>query len=150
KMLREATKDKWPQTVAMTVLGGFLAAGVGLLGNWHSHRLQARRKKQEDNEFVVNILRAIRRELETLAAIYEGGMGKELAESEPTKPLRARFAFSQSYFTVFEANAVHLGKIDGPTSSRIIKVYAMLKSMVENFRINNSYLDTLASLVAEN
>jgi hypothetical protein len=53
---------------------------------------------------------------------------------------------TQDWFTVFTANAVHLGKVPSDISVRIISIYALLKGLIEEFRINNEGLDKFAEL----
>lgn len=104
------------------------------------------RQTEDDDRFRNNVLRAIRYELEALHELYANGIGRDLANTPDGKCLRTKFAFTQDFFTVFEANAAHLGRISANTSKRIVKVYALLKAMVENLRINNLYIEELAKL----
>ena len=107
------------------------------------------RQIADENAFRRNVLRAIRFELDALGELYDNAIGKDLANVPDGTPLRTRFAFSQNFFSVFEANAVHLGRIDAIKSKHIVKTYALLKSLVENFRINNEYLDQYEALTSE-
>ena len=147
-LLRGIKEDKWfkKENFASTVLGGALAMAAGLAASLCAQWLKARHEKRKEAEFASNVLRAIRRELEALGDIYKKAIGGELAQAVPGRILRTRFAFSQNYLTVFEANAIHVGRLDGPISRRIITVYVLLKSLVEDLRVNNSYLDMLDSV----
>jgi hypothetical protein len=106
------------------------------------------REKQADDEFTRNVLRAIRRELEALAAIYDKGMGARLTNTPIGQPLDARLAITQDWFTVFSANAVNLGKVDGAACKQIVLVYALLKGLIEEYRINNELLAKIDEAVA--
>ncbi len=140
RLLREAAKDKWPENFAFTILGGGLAVAAGILQSWYSHRKQTHQKKQEDAEFAANVLRAIRPELEALSEIYDKGIGGQLKLLVPGQIFEVRLGLTQDWFTVFNTNAVHIGKIEGEVSRRIVAIYAMLKGLIEEFRINNDYL----------
>jgi hypothetical protein len=98
------------------------------------------REAQSSHEFENNILRAIRRELEALSNIYDNGIGAKLAAIGEGQTFPFRLGLTQEWFTVFNANATHLGKIDGCLSQRIITVYALLKALIEEYRINNEYV----------
>jgi hypothetical protein len=149
--LKSAAEDKWfkKENFASTLLGGALAITGGLVATWWAHKLQARRKQIEDAEFSNNVLRAIRRELEALQEIYDKGIGKALKKVPEGKPFLLWLGLTQEWFTVFNSNAVHLGKIEGEISRQIITVYARVKGLIEEFRINNEYLKQLNEVVAE-
>ena len=142
-LLREATKDKWLETWLFTVLGGILAAGAGILQSWHSHRQATRQRNLDDKEFADNILRAIRRELESLQSIYNKGIGARLEQLPGGQFFPYRLGLTQEWFTVFNSNAIHLGRIEGETSRRIVAVYITMKWLIEEYRINNDYLSRL-------
>ncbi len=106
--------------------------------------VEGRRKDRETqtrNEFANNVLRAIRCELEALDDLYYAGIGADLTKTAEGSPLKVRFALDEDFFTVFNSNAVHLGKIDSRIAKEIVKVYALVKGQVENLRINNILLD---------
>ena len=48
---------------------------------------------------------------------------------------------SEDFYTVYRANAVHLGKLEPRIAKQIVKVYVLVKAHVENLRINNRMLD---------
>lgn len=133
-------------------LSTLVGAVIALLGSYwattRSHKLQVDRQKQQDAEFVRRLEACIDTELDFLGQVYAQGIGKDLAGVGPNEPLRVRLALTERWFTVFEANANHLGKLHEDTSQRIIRIYGLLKSMLEYFRINNLLLDHLDALEA--
>ena len=147
-MLRETTQDRWFKKDAFmsVVLGGLLATVGGIGASWYSHHLESRRNRKEDEEFKSNVLRAIRWELEAAGKIYDNGIGKYLKELPDGQMFEMRLGLTQDWFTVFNANAVHLGKIDGEISRRLVGIYAMMKGLIEEFRINNEYLTQRANV----
>ena len=60
-----------------------------------------------------------------------------------------RLGLTQDWFTVFDSNAVHLGRIEGEVSRQIVTVYARLKQVIEEYRINNEYIKELAESTTE-
>jgi hypothetical protein len=112
-------------------------------------RLEEKRKdhqQEETNKFNRNVLAAIRRELEALGQIYDQGIGKFLKETPAGGRLQEQLRISQDWFTVFTANAVHLGRLDADLSRMIVSTYALLKAVVEEYKINNEILDRLAEI----
>lgn len=107
------------------------------------------REKEDHDRFANNVLLAIRRELEILSDIHGKGIGMDLRSVPDGEVLNVRFAFSQDYFTVFESNAVHLGKVPADAAKRIIKIYAFHRALVAGYRINNIYLETIESIGLE-
>jgi hypothetical protein len=123
-----------------TVLGGALAIAGGLGAVMYAERFQKRRKLEEDEEFRANVLRAIRCELIAIREVYDQGIGAKLKEVPDGQFLHVWLGLTQDWFTVFDANAVHLGRIHGDISRQIISVYTRSKQLIEEFRINNEYL----------
>lgn len=141
-ILRDTTADTWFKKDAFTstVLGGLLAVIGGFAAVWYAHRLQQQHAKQEEEEFKANVLRAIRRELEVMTSVYEQAIGAELRGLSDGQVFETRLALTQDWFTVFSANAVHLGRLDADSSHRIVSIYTRVKQLIEEFRINNDYL----------
>jgi hypothetical protein len=150
-LLKEANSDKWFKKDALfsTLVGAAIAILGGLIATYWAHQLQAAHKKQQDREFADNVLRAIRFELEALMQVYDQGIGAHLNQVPEGQFLKWRLALSEDWFTVFNANAVHLGNIEGDLSRRIVVIHLMIKKVVEEFRINNKYLTELERLSEE-
>ena len=144
KLLREATSSHTSKDVLLLIVGAFLAGFVGFITSFVLHKLEVKQRNKEEQEFKENVLRAIRCELESLSMIYEKGIGSKLKESENLDFFPVRLSLTQEWFTVFNANAVHLGKIEKGVSNRIITTYALNKALIEAFTINNDYLAEMA------
>jgi hypothetical protein len=141
--LRPPIEEKWFKKEALmgTVIGGVIATVTGAFGSFYSHRLRAKHEKQQGEEFSSNVLRAIRRELEVLNQTYERGIGDKLKKVPAGEMFLHRLALTQDWFTIYNANAVHLGKLPADISRQIIATYALVKGLIEEFRINNGYVD---------
>lgn len=122
-----------------TLLGAIIALFGSYWATTYSHRLQVARQEKQDIEFVRNVLKSIEAELDALSEIFNQGIGSKL-KARRGRMFLVRLALSQDYFTVYGANAVHLGKINPETAKAIISLYQTLKQLIENFRINNEYL----------
>lgn len=110
---------------------------------WLSHRLAARHTRQREAQFQVNVVRAIRCELEVMAECYDKSIGQFVKSVPEGQIFPVRFSLTQDWFAVFNANAAHLGRIDAELSRRIIRVYSLLKGLIEDFTINNEGLKML-------
>jgi hypothetical protein len=142
KLLREATASHTLKEAGFLFLGAFISGLVGLVVSLYLHCKEVQQKEKEEQEFRDNILRAIRCELNVLGSIYDQNIGKQLKEHEDKKAdfFGVALSLTQNWFTVFEGNAAHLGKIKSEISSRIIATYALNKGLIEAYRINNEYL----------
>lgn len=142
-LLKAATEDSWfrKDVLGSTVLGAVLAIVSGVAANYFSHRWDAKKAQIEENEFRLNLLRAIRCELEVAGNLFDNGIGKHIQQLKENEILFAKLFLSQDWFVVFNTNAAHFGKLNGDISRRIITVYAMMKELIEYLRINNEYLD---------
>lgn len=144
ELLRQAVHDHTEKDVVMLILGAIIAGLIGYFSSLRIHKLEIIQREKEDLEFRNNVLRAIRSELESLSMIYERGIGAKLKENQNLDIFPIRLSLTQEWFTVFNANAVHLGKIEKQISNRIITTYALNKALIEAFRINNDYLAEMA------
>jgi hypothetical protein len=135
--------------IAMEIIfGGVVAAVAGLLQSWYAHHWEVKAKAQEDADFARNVLSAIRREIEALTLIYDNGVRALLAEVPPKGTFNYRLGLTQNWFLVFEANAGNLGRIDPKIAQSIILLYMNLRHLVEEYRINNGYLDQADQIAA--
>jgi hypothetical protein len=137
RALQDATADKWFKKELF--FSSFLGAAVAVLAGFILHKIEVCQRRREDKEFVRNVLKSIEAELDSLSEIFNQGIGGKL-KAKTGRMFLVRLALSQDYFTVFGANAVHLGKINPETAKAIISLYQTLKALIEAFRINNEYI----------
>jgi hypothetical protein len=141
ELLRQAVRDHTIKDVFLLIFGAIIAGVIGFCASLVMHKLEVRDKKNDDLEFRNNALRAIRWELEALSKIYDAGIGGKLKEFENGEFLPWKLSLTQDWFTVFNANTVHLGKIEAEISRQMITVHALAKALIEEYRINNIYLN---------
>jgi hypothetical protein len=136
-LLKAATSDKWfkKEWFVSTLLGAVVAVATG----WFLHRREVRDRKREDGEFTQKVLKAIEAELDALRDIFNQGIGGQL-KAKTGRMFLIRLALSQDYFTVYRTNAVHLGKMDPEIAKAVITLYQNLRALIEDFRINNEYI----------
>ncbi len=115
----------------------------GVVSFWFALRifLKTKEKERDDSKkFHNRILIAIRSEIKSLDRMHNATLGPILDNLEDQKPLLFWYEISQNYFVVFESNASNLGKIEAKYSTRIIELYSLMKSFVEDFRVNRHYI----------
>jgi predicted outer membrane lipoprotein len=137
KRASDAAESKWPEWL----IGGFLATAGGVIVALFTDWLQRQQKRREDEQFRQNVLRSIRCELAALSSVYDKGIGNHLKALPEGQPFLVKLYLTQDWFSVFDGNAQHFGKLDGEISEKIIVIYCRMKQMIEEFRINNECLD---------
>lgn len=145
KFLANLFHDTWfkKETIGSTVLGGLLAIAGGVAAATIAELLRATHKKRDEAEFCKNLLRAIRCEVDALHQIHNTGIGKAINEVKDGELFMMRLALTEDWFTVFSSNAANLGRLEGEVSLQIVTVYMLMKKLIEQYRINNKYLDEL-------
>lgn len=105
-------------------------------------RIRSDRKR--DAEFTTKVLLAIKHEMDALIDVYREAVGDKLGELPDGVPLEMSLRLTQNFFTVYEANAVHLGHMKAEVSESIIRTYMSAKTLVEMYRMNNAYIEERA------
>lgn len=148
KLLTNSLQDTWfkKEAFGSTILGAALAIVGGFAATWLSDKIQTCHRKKEEAEYCKNLVRAIRCEIEALHQIYDSGMCKILNEMKADQILMVRLALTEDWFTVYNANAANIGRIDGKLSLQIVTVYMLIKKLIEQYRINNGYISELESV----
>ncbi len=108
--------------------------------------IQEARKKDQDEEFEKNVLHAICCEITTLLYLHDKGIGQALRNLPEGKPLFGFLHISQNFFTVFESNASHIGKIAPALSKDMVELYLVMKAMIEDLAVNKSFYERLKEL----
>jgi hypothetical protein len=143
-LLEKATAETWfkKDHIVSTLLGVLVA----LVVVWVEHRIRVSQEQKAEAAFVRRVLRAIRAELDALKEVYDRSVGRQLATLADGERFNVSLGVSLGYFSVFESNAVHLGKLPSEVATRIVRLYVHPKSLIDNFRVNNDYLDQYAAL----
>lgn len=145
KILTNSLQDTWfkKETFTSTVLGGLLAIAGGFAATLYAYKLESNYKRQQEADFCKNLLRAIRCEVEALHQTYDTGIGKILNETKDGHPFLWRLGLTEDWFTVYSSNAANIGRLEGKVALQIITVYVLIKKLIEQYRINNVYLNEL-------
>ncbi len=137
-LLREATADNWfkKEAFSSALLGGLTA----VLAVWFAYRWELRKENNAEREFNQRVLSGIQVELNTLINIYDSGKGGKIKNLKEGEIFPHWLHFSQRHFVVFESNASHIGKIDPELAGQIIKVYEVMKVLIEAMGVNGGYV----------
>lgn len=85
---------------------------------------------------------AISDEAETLFKSYMEGIGAALEALPDGQPLFWYYPVTQEYFTVYTSNAALIGRLSNPElRRRIVRTYALARSLIDASRLNNSYFE---------
>ncbi len=133
-------------------LSEFLAALLGgactLIGVVFAHKLTERKRRDEHSLLIQGVLQGLHDEIETLWEIYTERVGKIVETLQDGQGFEAYWAVTQDYFTVYTSNAHLIGQItDVDLRKQIISTYALAKSLVDTFRMNNELVNRLEQAV---
>jgi hypothetical protein len=84
--------------------------------------------------------------LEGAGAVYKNGIGAFLKELPENQPFLIRLGLTQDWFVVFNANAGNLGRMPSELGTKIVTVYILMKKLIEEFHVNNEYLERLCEI----
>lgn len=131
------------------LLSGFLGAAFGgliaALSSLLAVKKQAKFTRQIDKERLDNevegVIQSIYDEIETVYGGYIQSIGRFVEELKPGGSLMVHYHVSEDYFTIFNSNAVLIGKIDNSElRSLIVNTYTKGKMLLDSFRLNNDIL----------
>lgn len=124
--------------VVGAIIGGLLAGCFSLKATSKSHENQVKLAEDNEAQLVSGLLQAIHDEIETVFERYQNTMGVRLDTLEEGGAIAAYYPLSSDFFSVYNGNSIHIGRIKNNELRRqIVKTYTLAKSMVDSFRFNN-------------
>jgi hypothetical protein len=130
---RSKSNDVW--------IGGIIGLAAAVVGGWFSHFLQTKKHKADEKAFTDCLQKSLRLEIQVLDRLYRDAIGKEVEGLRENGLLKHRFSLHENWFTVFEQNAGHLARLPADVATAIIRTYLLIKALIEEFRINNAYIE---------
>lgn len=126
-------------------LGGALVGGfVTFLVGQRAVSAQKARDAEAESAQVRATLQAIRDEVDVLSEVHMAAAGTRIRESSSAAPIGLFYPVSANYFTVFEANADRIGRIENDVLRRqIIRTYVHFKALFDTIRLNNHFVERL-------
>ena len=132
------------EQIISAAIGGLIAGGFSLIAIKlnHSHDVELKRNQEEKD--VINLLKALHTELTTVWSRYQKRIGKAMDELKPGELFNTHVSMTQDYFTVYNANASLVGKIeDNNLRELIVEGNIEAKGLIDNFLIHNNTLQEL-------
>jgi len=128
----------YEQTIS-AALGGLIAGGFSLFAIKLNHSYDLDLQREQEEKEVINLLKALHTELTTLWSRYQRRIGKKLDELKSGELFDMPVSMTQDYFTVYNANASLVGKIeDNNLRELIVKHNIEAKSLIDNFLMHNN------------
>jgi len=146
-LVRQLAEDSWfkKEAFASALLGGLIAVGAA----WLAHYLQTKKEEDAEKRFNDRVLGAIRVELTTLRQFYDTSEARRFKDFEEGDTFPFWLHLRQNHFTVFESNAAHIGKIEPDLASRLVRVYELLRVLIEYLGVNSRYFEELQQVWRE-
>lgn len=119
-------------------LGAFIGSSVALVGVYLSHWLQGKSQNKKDAKHLMGVLQAFHDETETIWESYHGNVGARIEALPDGDPFLMYWPISHDYFTIYNTNAIHIGRIkDHDLRKAIIATYTKGRGLIDSFRMNN-------------
>jgi hypothetical protein len=123
------------------LLGGCIAGFFALFAVRMTHKYDLKLAKAEGTKQVDGVLLAIQAELQILESEYAARSGRILEGLPDGRTFDVFFSLTQQYFIVYPNNSAIVGQIDDDALvTSIVTTYNLGNFLIEQFRINNWYL----------
>lgn len=131
---------------------GLIGAGVGGWFTLYAAKITIRQaaeaENRQDAKEIQNLLDALGVELGTLWTLHAQRIGAIVAELTDGEPFLYYYPLSQDYFTIYNANAACIGKIqDASLREAIVVTYNKCKKVVDGFNYNNTLFNDWRALI---
>ncbi|MDX2074163.1 MAG: hypothetical protein SFX19_07365 [Alphaproteobacteria bacterium] len=130
-------------------LFGFVSALIGavvggyftLVATDKAIREENAKENRRDEKEVQNLLDALGVELHALWSFHMRRIGALIEELPAGQPLAIYYPLTQDYFTIYNSNAVTIGRVRDPVlRESIVITYNKCKKVVDGFKYNNELL----------
>ena len=125
-----------------SVIPGLVAGLVTGACMWIALLIQYKNERdlrdQKEEAEIAAFVHAVMTEVETLWETYYEGAGKRLEALEKGKAFMYFYPINEDYFTVYNANAFLIGRVENPRLRRtIVESYTRARGLIDSFRLNN-------------
>lgn len=122
-------------------VGALVGSALTLAGAWLAHHLGKNEANRKDDEHILGLLQAIHDEVEALWESYIATAGAQIEALQDEHPVLMYWPLTQDYFTIYNTNALSIGKIkDHDLRKQIVATYTRARGLVDSFRMNNELL----------
>lgn len=126
--------------LSSSVIGGLIAGGFAILAVYVAFGKQNERDEKRQQEIIQGVLQAFYEELGEVWDQYVEMTGDfwEKFQKGKGEVLYLRISVSPDYLVIYRSNANLIGQIkDSELRRKIVRVYALLQSLVECYKINS-------------
>ena len=125
-------------TLLTSAFGSLIGSLLTLAGVYWSHWLQVKSQDKKDAKHLMGVLQAFHDETETIWESYHGNVGSRIEALPDGDPFLMYWPISHDYFTIYDTNAIHIGRIkDHDLRKAIIASYTKGRGLIDSFRLNN-------------
>jgi len=124
-----------------SIVGGLITGLFSLRAVKMSEIADREKREQTDAKILKGLLQALHDELDSLFAIFQERIGAQVDALPDGQPLALYFPITNDFFTVYNANAHLIGRIENNDCRKaLVQTYVMAKGLVDSFRMNNDML----------
>lgn len=128
-------------SICGALIGGFLAGYFALKATNKAHQNNLLIQKKNEENVLKGVLQALHDEIETLIERYQETVGSHIESLEAGKPFLSYYPIFSDFFTVYNSNAILIGKInDNDLRRLLVKTYVLAKGLVDSYRMNNEFI----------
>ena len=123
------------------VIGGILTGVFSIIAVNRTEKHNRDSQAEADSKILKGLLQALHDELESIFERYQETMGAHIESLPEEQPLLMYYPVMNDFFTVYNANAFLIGRIeDNDLRKSLVRTYVLAKGLVDSYRMNNELL----------
>ena len=120
------------------VIGGVLTGVFSILAVNKTEKHNRDARSENDAKVLKGLLQALHDELDSIYERYQETMGAHIEALADGTPLLMYYPVINDFFTVYNANAFLIGRIENNDLRKsLVRTYVLAKGLVDSFRMNN-------------
>ncbi|MFZ5996900.1 MAG: hypothetical protein ACOYW7_05370 [Nitrospirota bacterium] len=124
------------------VIGGIITGRYTLKGVKEAHANDVAMQRENEENLVRSLMQSLHDEIDTLWHTYHNNIGNAVETLQDNQPFLRYYPVTQDYFTVYNANAILIGRIsDHDLRRQIVIAYTKARGLIDSFRLNNDFLN---------
>ncbi|MCW5626852.1 MAG: hypothetical protein KIT73_19195 [Burkholderiales bacterium] len=135
------TLDSLMSGLIGAVIGGVLTGVFSIIAVNKTEKHNRDSQAEADSRVLKGLLQALHDELESIFERYQETMGVHIESLPEGKPLLTYYPVINDFFTVYNANAFLIGRIENNDLRKsLVRTYILAKGLVDSYRMNNELL----------
>lgn len=120
------------------VIGGILTGVFSILAVNKTEKHHRDARTENDAKVLKGLLQALHDEIDSIYERYQENMGARIEALQEGTPLLIYYPIINDFFTVYNANAFLIGRIENNDLRKsLVRTYVLAKGLVDSFRMNN-------------